>query len=106
MKPNKQPCAVCRNHKRDEPFKIRDDNGTLFTVRHICNCPYCGRFLAENYQPDGLTAGCTIIDEPPSQEYIDKAVRFLKELAPDAPERIIEITAANLAALSTKEDEK
>lgn len=70
MKPNKQPCAVCRNHKGGEPFKIRDDNGALFTVRHICNCPYCGRFLEENYLPDGLKAVHTFIDESPTQELI------------------------------------
>lgn len=50
MKPNKQPCEICRNHKKGVPFKIRDDNGTSFTVTHICNCPYCGRFLSENYE--------------------------------------------------------
>lgn len=49
IKENKQPCAVCRNHKGGKPFKIRDDNGKLFSVSHICNCPYCGRFLSENY---------------------------------------------------------
>ena len=48
-KPNKQPCAVCRNHKPLAPFKIRADNGEIFTVTHICNCPYCGRYLEENY---------------------------------------------------------
>lgn len=46
----KQPCAICRNHKAGKPMKIRDDNGQLFTVTHIAHCPYCGRFLAENYE--------------------------------------------------------
>lgn len=49
IKPNKQPCCICKEHKPRIPFKIRDDNGTLFTVSHIANCPYCGRFLSENY---------------------------------------------------------
>lgn len=44
-----QPCAVCRNHKGRKPIKIRDDYGTLFEATHIAHCPYCGRFLKENY---------------------------------------------------------
>ena len=49
VKPNKQPCAVCRNHKSGKPFMIRDDDGVKRAFTHICNCPYCGRFLSENY---------------------------------------------------------
>jgi len=49
MKPNKQPCKICENHTANEAFKIRDDSGQVFTVSLICNCPYCGRFLSENY---------------------------------------------------------
>lgn len=33
----------------DEPFEIRDDFGVLYKTSHISNCPYCGRFLTENY---------------------------------------------------------
>lgn len=47
--PNPQPCKVCQNHKKGKPFKIRDDEGKLFTTSFISNCPYCGRFLKENY---------------------------------------------------------
>jgi hypothetical protein len=49
MHPNKQPCAVCKEHKARTPFKIRDDNGRIIKVTHISNCPYCGRYLIENY---------------------------------------------------------
>lgn len=49
IKPNKQPCCICKGHKPRSPFKICDDNGKEFTVTHIANCPYCGRFLSENY---------------------------------------------------------
>ena len=52
MHPNKQPCPICKDHKPRAPFKIRDDKGELFTVTHICNCPYCGRYLSENYEVD------------------------------------------------------
>ena len=50
MRPLKQPCQVCRDHKPNVPFKIRDDNGVMFKVSFISNCPYCGRFLSENYE--------------------------------------------------------
>lgn len=49
IKPLQQPCRICKNHKAGAAFKIRDDNGKLFTASHISNCPYCGRFLSENY---------------------------------------------------------
>lgn len=49
VKPNKQPCQICRNHKGGKPFMLRDDNGQQHPFTHICNCPYCGRFLSENY---------------------------------------------------------
>lgn len=49
VKPNKQPCQICRNHKGGKPFMLRDDNGQRHPFTHICNCPYCGRFLTENY---------------------------------------------------------
>lgn len=49
IKPNPQPCKVCQNHKAGQPFYIRDDDGRLYKTTHICNCPYCGRFLAEDY---------------------------------------------------------
>ena len=52
VRPNKQPCAVCRDHKKGQPIKIRDDDGTLFEVSFICNCPYCERFLRENYEAE------------------------------------------------------
>ncbi len=48
-RPNKQPCAICRNHKPRAPFFLRDDKGEKHPFTHICNCPYCGRFLSENY---------------------------------------------------------
>lgn len=35
--------------KANEPFEIRDDFGVLYKTSHISNCPYCGRFLTENY---------------------------------------------------------
>lgn len=53
-RPNSQPCAICRTHKRRQPFKLKADNGERFEITHICNCPFCGRFLEENYKP--LTA--------------------------------------------------
>ena len=28
---------------------LRDDDGHKHPYTHICNCPYCGRFLSENY---------------------------------------------------------
>lgn len=46
----KQPCQICRKHKGGKPMKIRDDHGTLFEATHIAHCPYCGRYLAENYE--------------------------------------------------------
>ena len=49
IKPLKQPCAVCRNHKPLVPFKLIDDSGKEVFITHICNCPFCGRFLKENY---------------------------------------------------------
>ena len=48
-RPLKQPCQICRNHKGGTPIKIRDDNAVLFRVTHIAHCPYCGRYLSENY---------------------------------------------------------
>lgn len=45
----KQPCCICKGHKANEPFEIRDDFGVLYKTSHISNCPYCGRFLTENY---------------------------------------------------------
>ena len=50
IKPLKQPCTVCRLHKSNQPFKIRDDYGHLYKTSHIAHCPYCGRFLKENYE--------------------------------------------------------
>lgn len=50
IKPNKQPCPICKNHKGGTPLMIRDDNAEKHPYTHICNCPYCGRFLAENYE--------------------------------------------------------
>lgn len=44
----KQPCCICKGHKANEPFEIRDDFGVLYKTSHISNCPYCGRFLTEN----------------------------------------------------------
>lgn len=49
IKPIKQPCVICNKHKANAPFFIRDNNGKLFKVSHIAHCPYCGRFLKENY---------------------------------------------------------
>lgn len=49
VKPLSQPCVVCKNHKSGVPFILRDDNGVEYKFSHICNCPFCGRFLAENY---------------------------------------------------------
>lgn len=63
MKPNKQPCCICKDHKQGQPFKIRDDIGREFLVSHICNCPYCGRFLAENYNMDVCAVCGEIIPE-------------------------------------------
>lgn len=48
----RQPCAVCRNHKGGTPIRIRDDHGTLFEATHIAHCPYCGRYLKENYEKE------------------------------------------------------
>lgn len=53
MEPLKQPCQVCRDHKPNAPFKIRDDNGILYRTSFINNCPYCGRYLSENYRQEG-----------------------------------------------------
>lgn len=50
MKPNKQPCTICKDHKSGKPFLLRDDKGNEYKFSHICNCPYCGRFLVENYK--------------------------------------------------------
>lgn len=50
IKPNKQPCRICKDHKKGNPFMIRDDNAELRPFSFICNCPYCGRFLSENYE--------------------------------------------------------
>lgn len=55
IKPLEQPCVICRNHKPNKPFKIRADNGALFETRFINNCPFCGRFLTENYHKEPAT---------------------------------------------------
>ena len=47
--PLPQPCVICKNRKPNTPIKIRDDNGTLFECTFIAHCPYCGRFLKEDY---------------------------------------------------------
>lgn len=49
-KPLPQPCKVCKDHKAGKPFAIRADNAALYKTSHISHCPYCGRFLVENYQ--------------------------------------------------------
>lgn len=54
-KPIRQPCVVCRNHKGGAPIKIRADHGGQVAVTHIAHCPYCGRFLSENYQKEDKT---------------------------------------------------
>ncbi len=46
---NTSACKVCKDHKKSKPFKIRADNGIVFETSFISNCPYCGRFLKENY---------------------------------------------------------
>ena len=51
IKVMKRPCAICRDHVSCGPLPIRDDNAVQFKVTHIAYCPYCGRFLSENY-PD------------------------------------------------------
>ncbi len=43
-----QPCTICRNHKANEPFLLRDDAGQIYKTSQISNCPFCGRFLIEN----------------------------------------------------------
>lgn len=50
IKPSKQPCQICKNHKGGTPLMLRDDYAEKHPYTHICNCPYCGRFLAENYE--------------------------------------------------------
>lgn len=49
VKPLPQPCVVCKKHKGGKPFKVRADNGVLYETSFIAHCPFCGRFLAENY---------------------------------------------------------
>ncbi len=43
-----QPCTICRNHKANEPFLLRDDAGQIYKISQISNCPFCGRVLIEN----------------------------------------------------------
>ena len=45
----KRPCHVCMKIKNGDKFKVRDDNGTIQTITFIAYCPYCGRFLKEQY---------------------------------------------------------
>lgn len=45
----KRPCCICKGHKANKPFEIRDDFGRLYKTSNISHCPYCGRFLNENY---------------------------------------------------------
>mgnify|MGYP006992986292 FL=1 len=45
-----QPCTMCRNHKANEPFLLRDDAGQIYKISQISNCPFCGRFLIENFK--------------------------------------------------------
>ena len=47
--PLPQPCIICKKRKPNTPIKIRDDNGMLFKCTFIAHCPYCGRFLEEDY---------------------------------------------------------
>lgn len=49
IKPLPQPCKICKEHKAREPFKIRDNHGVLYETSFISHCPYCGRFLKEDY---------------------------------------------------------
>ncbi len=49
INPLPQPCNICKNRKPFTPIKIRDDKGTLFKCSFIAHCPYCGRFLAEDF---------------------------------------------------------
>lgn len=64
----KQPCAVCREHKGGRPFRIRDDGGILRDITYISHCPYCGRFLAENYVGGGSNS-CVDVDNSCSNNY-------------------------------------
>ena len=43
-----QPCTICRNHKANEPFLLRDDAGQIYKISQISNCPFCGRVLIKN----------------------------------------------------------
>lgn len=45
-----RPCPVCRKIKNGDKFKVRDDNGAIQTITFIAYCPYCGRFLMEQYE--------------------------------------------------------
>ena len=46
-----QPCKICKDHKAGKPFKIRANNAVLYETSFVSNCPYCGRFIAENFSP-------------------------------------------------------
>ena len=46
-----QPCTICRNHKANEPFLLRDDAGQIYKISQISNCPFCGRFNRKFKKP-------------------------------------------------------
>lgn len=59
------------------------------------------RFEPRALPPDGLTAKHVIFDEAPSRQLLlDRAVHILNDIHPLAPERVVEITAANLAEMN------
>lgn len=45
-----QPCTMCRNHKANDAFLLWDDLGRGYMASNLSNCPYCGRFLIENFK--------------------------------------------------------
>lgn len=66
-----RPCHICMNIKNGNKFKVRDDNGAIQTITFIAYCPYCGRFLKEQYKGnnDHCDDGCC--DEMNNSQYKD-----------------------------------
>ena len=72
-------------------------------------CPFCGvrtPMEARKPRPDGRTIAQTIIDEVQSTDFQEKAVEYLKDVAPNLPEFEYKITAYELEKMEVMTSEE
>lgn len=98
IKPNKQPCPICKNHKGGTPLMIRDDNAEKHPYTHICNCPYCGRFLAENTAKE--------YDEMRAARQEVKSARKLVEQAKDTERELAAFYALGKQLINARQNKR